>query len=155
LTLPGGGFVPPSKRQRGARDREDPDIPFYQASHYTCHVTTIRLPENTETKYWGFNSTFDTKIFGRAYYRMMDLRDDGTIRMIRSSRIENPEITPEHAQNDNDRIDDFDNSKAIIAYDPTWVRAPRNTLPPVPATYEIDWAGANVPCLSDKARRRE
>lgn len=145
LALPGGGFSPPSKRQRASD--QDQDAPFYSEPDYSCHVTTVRLPENTELENWGFNTVFDTVLFGRLYYRMMEKRDDGTIRMVRGSRTESPEISSETASRSNGRLDDFDNSKANIQYDPDRVMTPWGRLHPVPATYEIDWTGANPPCL--------
>lgn len=145
LSLPGGGFRPPSRRQRV--NEESGDIPYYSALDYSCHTTTVRLPDNTDLKKWGFNTTFETRIFGRRYYRMIEKRDDRTIRMVRSSRVEYPEISIERAELDNARIDDFDNSKAVIKYNPKKEMKPWGNLRPVPATYEINWSGADTPCL--------
>ncbi len=78
----------------------------------------VGLAEGTDLKNWGFNSVFDTMIFGRLYYRMMERNSDRTIRMVRGSRVERPEITSATALKDNARIEDFDNSKANVYYDP-------------------------------------
>lgn len=145
LSLPGGGFSPPERRQRPSQ--QDQSAPFYTQPTYSCYATTIRLPDATPLTNWGFNSTFDTLIFGRAYYRMMEKRDDRTIRLVRGSRVERSEISAADARRDNDRLARFDNSKANITYDPdSAIEAWGETLP-VPAVYELDWTGANVPCL--------
>ncbi|MEM1195628.1 MAG: DUF3857 domain-containing transglutaminase family protein [Pseudomonadota bacterium] len=145
LALPGGGFSPPNRRQRSGDAA--PDVPFWQAPQYSCFATTVRLPRETELDKWGFNSVFDTMLYGRVYYRMMELRDDRSLRLVRGSRVERIEISPERAQRDNRRLDRFDNSKAVLSYDPAGVGEPWGTLRPVPAADEIDWAGPNVPCL--------
>jgi transglutaminase-like putative cysteine protease len=145
LSLPGGGFIPPAKRQRP--DDQDLLAPYYSADSYSCYATTLRVPDGTDLDHWGFNSTYDTMLFGRIYYRMMEKRADRTLRMVRGSRSEQDEITAEAVKRDNQRIDKFDNSKANITYDPERTMKPWGKLSPVPATYEIDWAGSNVPCL--------
>ncbi|MEE4537975.1 MAG: hypothetical protein V2J51_05740 [Erythrobacter sp.] len=85
LTLPGGGFSPPARRQRGDSHS---DVPFWQPSGFSCHATTVRLPEGTDLDHWGFNATCETMLFGRVYYRMMEERADMTLRMVRGSRTE-------------------------------------------------------------------
>jgi len=144
LTLPGGGFNPPSRRQR-PDDKYD-DVPFHNKRSYSCHTTTVRLPEGTEVKNWGYNTTFSNEIFGRRYYRMMHHGDDMSVRMIRSSRVEDEEISVQKATRDNARIEDFDNSKARIEYNRNKIMVPWGTKRPVPATYEIDWTAPNAPC---------
>ena len=145
LILPGGGFYPPERRQRG--DGEGGDIPFYQNPIYTCYATTVRLPDGTDLKNWGFNSTIDTLIYGRNFYRMMELRDDRTLRMVRGSRVEQQEIPVQKAERDNGRLANFDNSMAVLSYDPAGTGPRYGRLRQVPATYEIDWTGDNPPCL--------
>ncbi|MCK0128875.1 DUF3857 domain-containing transglutaminase family protein [Erythrobacter sp. F6033] len=145
MFLPRGGFTPPPRRQRNGQ--ESGKIPFYQAPSYTCHATTVRLPEGTELKNWGFNSVFDTMLYGEVYYRMMEKRDDRTLRMVRGRRVETPEITAARAKRDNERLENFDNSKAILSYDPSQEIEAWGNLRSVPATYEIDWAGRDTPCL--------
>lgn len=150
LTLPGGGFYPPSRRLR--QNGDDANIPFARNLAYRCYATTVRLPENTDLKNWGFNSVIDTMLFGEVFYRMMERRDDRTIRMVRGNRVERSEITPQRAKRDNGRVADFDNSTAVISYDPDEVMEPWGRLHAVPATYEIDWAGEDVPCLPPDMR---
>lgn len=148
LSLPGGGFNPPQRRMRAGEQGQH--APFYNEPGYNCFVTTVRVPETTQPSNWSFNSSFDTHIFGRNYYRAFELRD-GTIRMVRGSRVEKDEIPAAAARADNARIADFDNSMAWIYYDPIGRRGPARNQESVPATYEIDWTADNVPCLSSNA----
>ena len=148
--LPGGGFNPPAKRVRAAE--QDQQVPFYNDdSQFTCHVTTVRLPSATKPEHWSFNTSFDARLFGRNYYRAFGQRD-GTINMIRGSRVEQLEIPEAAAKRDNERIASFDNSMAVITYDPT-SRSDSVSSAYVPATYEIDWTDSEVPCLATTAAR--
>jgi hypothetical protein len=144
LILPGGGFNPPNRRFRSAEQNQH--LPYYNPPKYDCHVTTVRLPTSTQVSHWSFNSSFDTHIFGRQHYRAFELRD-GAIRMIRGSRIEQLEIDPATAARDNARIPAFDNSMAVIEYEPNGGRRAAAADKTVAATYEIDWTADNVPCL--------
>lgn len=145
LTLPGGGFNPPNKRVRP--DEKGGDIPFYnEEADFNCYVTTVRLPTSTHQSNWSHNRGFDTRLFGRNYYRAFGIRD-GAISMIRGSRVEQREITAATAKQDNARITSFDNSMASISYDPAIRRPESSTGPIVRATYEGDWTSASVPCL--------
>jgi hypothetical protein len=147
LALPGGGFYPPERRQRTSEG--DPTVPFYTDPIFSCYAATLRLPEGTPLKNWGFNSTIDKMIYGRIFYRMMERRDDRTIRMVRGSRVEAREISAEWARRDNARLKDFDNSMANVTYDPSREMKLYGKLTKVPATYELDWTGADAPCLPD------
>lgn len=142
--LPGGGVSPPDRRIRPAG--QDQTLPYANTPGYSCYVTTVRLPKTASEKHWSFKSGFDTRIFGKNYYRVFGI-GDGAIRMIRSSRTEQIEIDAEAARKDNDRIAAFDNSKGYIFYDPAGVDMPPSRAKPVPATYDIDWTADNVPCL--------
>lgn len=150
LTLPGGGFSPPEKRVRP--DDQDQKVPFYNASEFSCRVTTVRLPAATQASRWSVNDGFDTHLFGGNYYRAFSLRD-GAISMIRGFRVEQREIGAETAKRDNGRIASFDNSMALITYDPGRGIAQVKANPAVPATSDIDWASNDVPCLSSLAQR--
>ena len=148
LSLPGGGFNPPDRRVRAAEQKQD--LPYFNTPEYTCHVTTVRLPEATNVAHWSYNKSFDQRIFGRTYYRAFELRD-GTIRMVRGSRVEQREIDAATARRDNERIGSFDNSMAWISYDPAGGKSVVRSGKSVPATYEIDWTADQVPCLSPAA----
>lgn len=150
LTLPGGGFNPPEKRVRSAE--QDERIPFYNdEAVYRCNVTTVRLPKATQPAQWSFNKGFDTRLFGRNFYRAFAMRD-GAIRMIRGSRVEQREIDAALAKQDNARIASFDNSMARIYYEPSASSTKPSEIV-VPATYELDWTANSVPCLSSATIR--
>jgi transglutaminase-like putative cysteine protease len=148
LTLPGGGFNPPERRIRSAE--QDQDLPFYNEPRFVCHVTTVRLPASTQESQWSFNTGFDTRIFGRNYYRAFELRD-GAIRMVRGSRTEQQELDAATARLDNARVGAFDNSMASISYSPNRGRPGAVAGTKVPATDEIDWTADRVPCLASMA----
>lgn len=145
LSLPGGGFSPPNRRQRDPG--QDQTAPFHNEPEFVCHVTTVRLPSTTTDQEWGFNSWFWNTMYGRLYYRAMR-RQDGTIRLVRGSLVGLDEVAPEIAARDNARLANFDNSMATIRYTP----GGKNLLDPakfpaVPATWEIDWARPFPPCV--------
>lgn len=150
LALPGGGFSSPDKRMRLAG--EDQNIPYFNAPEYSCSVTTVRLPKESKPDNWYFESGFDSRIFGQNYYRAFDLRDNA-IRMVRGFRVEQQEIDAATASKDNERISDFDNSRAWIYYDPAYEEGPDPSEVNIPATYDIDWLADDVPCLSPKTVR--
>jgi hypothetical protein len=146
LALPGGGVIPPSKRLRAGGD--DQDLPYYNQPSFDCYVTTVRLPANTPATQWSTKQGYDTRIFGRNYYRAFETRN-GSIRMVRSSRIEQQEIDAAIAKRDNDRIAAFDNSKGWIFYDPDDENIVGGKGKSVPATYDIDWTADSSACLAD------
>ncbi len=150
LRLPGGGFSTPERRQRSGGDAGE--VPFYQTPEYSCHVTTVRLPDSTDVDNWGYNNVVDTMLFGELFYRMMELRKaDRTLRLVRGNRVEEAEIPPEKAERDNGRLARFDNSMAILSYQPGENPEPWGRLTPVPAISEFDWTGPNPPCLPQNA----
>lgn len=150
LALPGGGFSPPERRARAAGAEQG--LPYYNAPEFTCHVTTVRLPEATRPEQWSFRSGYDMRMFGRNYYRAFDLRD-GTIRMVRGLRVEKREIEAASAAKDNLRIAGFDNSMGWINYDPSDRNVLAATRPHVPTTFDIDWTADKVPCLAEATLR--
>ncbi|MCC2976896.1 DUF3857 domain-containing transglutaminase family protein [Sphingomonas sp. PL-96] len=145
LALPGGGFNPPERRVRAPG--ETSDAPFYTRPEYTCHATTVRLPSATRAEHWSAKPSFDTRVFGRSYHRAWELRD-GALRMIRGSRVEQPEVDVATAQRDNARIAAFDNSMGWIFYDPLGKEAGVGKGETVPTTYDFDWTASDVPCAS-------
>ena len=148
LALPGGGFNPPERRLRSTD--QDQSAPFYQAPEYICHVTTVRLPANTQPGQWSSKPSFDQDFFGRRYHRAWEMRD-GTIRVVRGSRVEQPEIDMKIVQGDNARIAEFDNSMGLITYDPHQQKSSVGKGEIVPATYSFDWTADDVPCLSSRS----
>lgn len=144
LLLEDGGFAAPKKRVRAAG--QDQTLPYYNPPDYGCHVATIRLPAATRAGQWSHNRGINTRLFGTTYYRAFALRD-GALRLVRGRRTEQTEVDAASAAADNDRIASFDNSMAQIVYDPHGRNPLEAGAAPVPATYEIDWTAATVPCL--------
>lgn len=70
LALAGGGFNPPERRLRGAGQHSD--APFYSKPEYTCHVTTVRVPEDSLAGNWTSKPSFDQHFFGRRYHRAFE-----------------------------------------------------------------------------------
>lgn len=143
LSLPGGGFSSPSRRQRGSD--QDQSAPYYSKPGFDCRVTTVRLPTSTAQENWSFNSTFDKLLFGQTFRRSFEKRD-GAIRMLRSNRTLQAEITPQIAATDNSKLAKFDNSMAWIYFDANSadITKPNES---VPATYELDWVSNDTACL--------
>lgn len=112
-------------------------MPFYQPFSYTCHVTSLKLPQDTDLRNWCINSTFDTMLYGRAYFRNMELRSDRTLRLVRGSRVEETEIAPQKATRDNQRLADFDNSMAVLTYVPDGSRRKTGNAPSSPGNLGI------------------
>jgi len=144
LALPGGGFSPPDRRVRAAD--QDAEVPFYQKPDFDCYVTTIRLPASTQPKQWTSKPSFVQHLFGRTYYRAWELRN-GSIRMVRASRVEQPEITAANARRDNARVAGFDNSMGWISYEPAGRKMSVGNGEHVPTTEEVDWASPAAACL--------
>lgn len=145
MTLPGGGFNPPERRVRPTQ--QDQTAPYYNAPDFSCHVTTVRIPTDTEEARWSHNRDFNRLLFGRRYVRAFEVRD-GAIRMIRISRIEQQELSAADAQQDNAQISSFDNSMALIYYQPSRTRRRQAAPVGVPTTDEINWAASRTPCLT-------
>lgn len=150
LSLPGGGFSPPGRRQRGSD--QDQSAPYYSKPGFDCRVTTVRLPSSTAQKDWSFNSAFNAELFGQTFRRSFEKRD-GAIRMLRSNRTMQTEINPQVAALDNAKLAKFDNSMAWIYYDlnSADVAVPTET---VPATFEVDWLVDDSACLQPVAKAR-
>lgn len=150
LSLPGGGFSPPDRRQRGAE--QDQTAPYYSSPEFDCRVTTVRLPAKTAQKDWSFNSSFNQALFGQTFRRSFEKRD-GAIRMIRSNQTLRTEIDPLEAVNDNVKLGKFDNSMAWIYFDPNSADLTK-ALETVPATYEQDWVNNDSPCREPLAKAK-
>lgn len=150
LTLPGGGFSPPGRRQRASD--QDQDAPFYNAPDFSCHATTVILPTDTDPAAWSYNSRFDDVMYGQVYYRAFERRE-GAIRMIRGFRVQQREVDSETAARDNARLASFDNSMAWIYYRPDNLSPAELSQPEqVPTVDEIDVTGSADACLPEYLR---
>jgi len=144
MSLPGGGFSPPRRRQRS--ETQDSSVPYSIEPEFSCSVTTVRLPSTTSKNDWSFNTSYNRVLFGQTFQRNFELRD-GAIRMVRSNRTLQTEIDTAAAVRDNASIADFDNSMAWIYYDPG-SNVPARSTGRVPAIDEIDWTVDPGACLS-------
>jgi transglutaminase-like putative cysteine protease len=144
LTLPGGGFYPPERKQRPAD--QDQHAPFYEDPVYNCRVTTIDLPDSTAPENWSHNTAIDTSLYEHTYYRTWE-RSGRTIRMIRGSRTESPEVSVAIAQRDNARLAQFDNSMAKVEYTPAKNSGQLVEESSGPSKWDIDWTMPNAGCL--------
>ncbi len=151
LALPGGGFSPPDRRQRGTN--ADATVPYYIKPNFDCRVTTLRIPTDTKEADWGYNSTYDQVIYGQSFRRSFELRD-GAIRMIRANRTLQTELPADVAVEDTLRLPKFDNSMAWARYRTGYVSTDRAGKG-VQATYEGDWVADPGACLSAAATARE
>ena len=149
LSLPGGGVYPPDRHQRAAD--QDQQAPFYRAPNFSCFVTTVRLPTETKPGNWSYNTTYNTTYYGTHYYRAFDLRD-GSLRMVSGKRTEQREISAAEAARDNARLSTFDNSMAVLSYDPAANGPAGPAAVKVPATYEGDWVRAAGACMPKEPR---
>lgn len=148
MALPGGGFNPPERRVRAAG--QNAAAPFANEPRYDCDVTTLRLPASTKPANWSHSGGFDQHIFGMNYYRAVELRGD-TIRMVRGLRVERNELDAVAARAQNGLLDSFDNSKAMVYYDPRG-HAAKVSEGRVPSAGELDWTVDDSACLSPAAR---
>ncbi len=150
-----GGFYPPSQRRRPPQ--QDTTLPYRNdPQHFTCDVTTIRLPEIQPTQGWDHGAdAMNVVIGGQAFWRMGDIVD-GEVRMVRSNRTVLDEITAEEALVANAAIPGFDNSQS-------WVQLRRypvtqsqrkiagDGITRVPATHDVDWLADSSACLAPPA----
>ncbi len=146
-----GGFSPPNERKR-PKDQPQ-DAPFandYPA--FTCSATTVKVPPAGKGLHWSFSSRpMDRSLGGVAYWRIASF-DGQTARMVRSYRVDVPEISAADAAALNAAIPDFDNSKSYV-----WETKRKPSL-----SGQLDaaghfgsfaeFAGATPPCQSEVGR---
>ncbi|WP_374293405.1 DUF3857 domain-containing transglutaminase family protein [Sphingomonas sp.] len=148
-----GGFTPPSERKR-PKDQPQ-DAPFandYPA--FTCSSTTVKVPPAGKGLHWTFSSKpMDRSLGGVAYWRIASF-DGQTARMVRSYRVDVPEISAADAAALNAAIPGFDNNKSYV-----WETKGKPGLAgQIDAADHFgsfaEFAGATPPCQSDIGRAR-
>ncbi len=144
LALPGGGFSPPARRQRGSS--ADATVPYAITPDFDCNVTTLRLPAATTESDWSYNTSYETEIYGQTFRRSFERRD-ATIRMIRANRTTQTELPAKVAAQDTLRLAKFDNSMAWARFKQGELDASDRTER-VRATFEGDWVADASPCLA-------
>lgn len=149
----GGGFPPPNEMKR-PKDQPQ-DIPYandYPA--FTCYAATVKVPPAGKGFRWSFSSKpMDRTLGGIAYWRISSF-DGQVARMVKSRRVDLPEISAAEAKALNAAIPGFDNNKSYV-----WEVAAKGATATIQpdATNHFgsfdDFAGAAPPCQSQVAAR--
>jgi transglutaminase-like putative cysteine protease len=141
--LPGGGFSPPDRLGRSTD--QDQSIPYANKRGYNCSVTTLQLPAGTKPSQWYTKDEYDNHLYGHEYFRAFQIKGD-SIRMIRGSRDETPEVDAETATADNARLPKFDNSMAWVNFDPKGNYKTAVRKSDVPTALDHDWLANDIAC---------
>lgn len=148
--LPGGGFFPPPERKRPSE--QDFTAPYVNdPGHFHCDVTRVRLPED-DKNVWALTSrNMDQTIAGITYFRVSSLINN-EVRLVRSSRTVQHEISPVVARMANDQIDDFDNNKAQVQSFPKMGSSSESEVGSqrVPEFDRFDWMTEAELCLTGR-----
>lgn len=109
----GGGFPPPDEMKRPADQPQDAawasDYPAF-----TCYATTIKVPPPGKGFRWSFSSgPMDRVMGGTAYWRISSF-DGKVARMVKSRRVDVPELSAREAAALNVAIPGFDNNKSYV-----------------------------------------
>lgn len=145
----GGGFPPPDEMKR---PKDQPQDAAYANDYpaFTCYATTIKVPATAQGMRWSFSSKpMDRELGGVAYWRISSF-DGKVARMVKSRRVDRPEISAVEAAALNAAIPGFDNNKSYL----TEVYARTKDAPYAKSndrfgTFE-DFAGAAPPCQSER-----
>lgn len=148
----GGGFPPPAEMKRPAGQPQDApwanDYPVF-----SCYATTVKVPTAGKGFRWSFSSSpMDRMLGGTAYWRISSF-DGKVARMVKSRRVDLPELSAREAAAVNVAIAGFDNNKSYI-----WEVSGQKSNPSVSVdptsnfgTFE-EFAGAAPPCQSQTMR---
>lgn len=149
----GAGFPPPGDMKR---PKDQPQDAAWATDYpaFTCYATTVKLPAPGKTFRWSFNSKpMDRTLGGIKYWRISSF-ENGVARMVKSRRVDVPEITAKDAAEVNAAIAGFDNGKSYVSETSDPMDTGRWGAPPgsVFGGFE-DFAGATPPCRSPSGRR--
>lgn len=142
----GGGFPPPSELKRPKDQPQDaPYANDYPA--FSCYATTVKVPPAGKGFRWSFSSKpMDRTLGGIAYWRIASF-DGQVARMVKSRRVDAPEISAAEAAALNAAIAGFDNNKSYV-----WEVKGKGSSIVGDATSRFgsfaDFAGAAPPCQS-------
>lgn len=145
----GAGFPPPDEMKRPKDQPQDApwanDFPAF-----TCYATTVKVPTASKGFRWSFSSKpMDRKLGGISYWRISSF-DGTTARMVKSRRVNVPEISSKEAAQVQAAVPKFDNNKSYVwevSSKGTDVVETRVDAKSKFGTLE-DFAGATPPCLS-------
>lgn len=150
ISIPGADFYPPAQRRRPPQ--QDRSLPYLNDPYaFTCHVTTIKLPETFGSQGWEHDvDAMNRQIGGVADWRVADL-NDGEVRTIMSTRTVMDEITAAQAEEANAAIPDFDNAVSHVALRRDFdggsqLAVAGGGISAVPATYDVNWLNDASAC---------
>lgn len=109
----GAGFPPPDKMKRPKDQPQDaPWANDYPA--FTCYATTVKVPTPSKDFHWSFSSKpMDRELGGISYWRISSF-DGTTARMVKSRRVDVPEISAKEAVAIQVAVPKFDNNKSYV-----------------------------------------
>ncbi|MCC2980674.1 DUF3857 domain-containing transglutaminase family protein [Sphingomonas sp. IC4-52] len=142
----GGGFPPPSELNRPKDQPQDaPYANDYPA--FSCYATTVKVPPAGKGFRWSFSSKpMDRTLGGISYWRISSF-DGQVARMVKSRRVDAPEISAAEAAALNAAIAGFDNNKSYV-----WEVTGKASTIAADATSRFgsfeDFASATPPCQS-------
>ena len=143
----GAGFPPPDAMKRPKDQPQDaPWANEYPA--FTCYATTVKVPAPDEGFRWSFSSKPMNRVLGGISYWRISSFDGTTARMVKSRRVDVPEISAKEAAAVQIAVPKFDNNKSYLeevsskGADTAEVRVDRASKF---GTFE-DFAGATPPC---------
>ncbi len=144
----GAGFPPPDEMKR-PKDQPQ-DLPWANDyPSFTCYATTVKVPAAGKGFRWSFSSDpMDRRLGGIAYWRISSF-DGVTARMVKSRRVEVPEISAKEAAAIPNAVPKFDNNKSYVWEVPNKGRRDEaQTAVDASSRFGTftDFAGANPPC---------
>lgn len=142
-----GGFPPPSEMKR---PKDQPQDAGWANEYpvFNCYATTVKVPPPTKGFHWSFSSKPMNRLLGGiAYWRIASF-DGTTARLVKSRRVDLPEISAAEAAIVNAGIPGFDNQKSYV-WEVAGKAGKTGAGQPMAAdrfgTFE-DFAGASPPC---------
>ena len=151
--LMGGGFPPPNEMKR---PKDQPQNAAWATDYpaFTCYATSVKLPVPGNGFHWSYVAApVDRTLGGVEYWRISSF-EDREIRMVKSRRVDVPEVSSAEAASVNAAIPAFDNNK-VYAFETsaTTDNAGAKYRRSVPSkgthfgSFE-EFAGSNPPCRS-------
>lgn len=143
----GAGFPPPDEMKR-PKDQPQGAPWANEYPSFTCYATTVKVPAPDKGFHWTFSSRpMDRQLGGISYWRISSF-DGVTARMVKSRRVDVPEITAAVAAAIPGAVPKFDNDKSYVWEVSGKARDTKDAR--FDATGKIgtfdDFAGAAPPC---------
>lgn len=151
----GAGFPPPDEMKR---PKDQPQAAPWANDYpsFTCYATTVKVPTPDKGFHWVFSSRpMDRRLGGISYWRISSF-DGTTARMVKSRRVDVPEITAKEAAAIPAAVPKFDNDKSYVWEVSGKGRAAKDAPVDVAGAVGVDkfgtfedFAGATPPCQGD------